>query len=194
MGKLVLGIFAVSLLQIAFFMYTATSEPSFSDVSVVRNAREKDPQLRAANDLPEVVVPPPPVDVPATRLSERKPSASLRESRETLRSSSTQRAAVRTVSSLRVQHRSVRPKTIKPSVVYLGSRKSSAEASVRPMRAAPTIPKGYSMVLVDYVPPASKNRTKDISEPKKRSYLARTVPALVKKPWKWMKALASKLN
>jgi hypothetical protein len=66
------------------------------------------------------------------------------------------------------------------------------------------------MALVDYPPAPARIKTpvvasskmsasaslktKDVSEPKKRSFIAKAMPALVKKPWNWIKSLASKLD
>ena len=66
------------------------------------------------------------------------------------------------------------------------------------------------MALVDYPPAAARietpgiasiktpaaagMKTQDISQPRKRSFIARAAPALVKKPWNWIKSLASKLD
>ena len=58
MGKLVLGILAVTLLQIAFFVYMATDRPAYTKAGAVKTAPiEKSPQLTREDDLAEVVVP-----------------------------------------------------------------------------------------------------------------------------------------
>jgi hypothetical protein len=43
-------------------------------------------------------------------------------------------------------------------------------------------------------PAAAGMKIEDISKPRKRSFIARAAPALVKKPWNWIKSLASKLD
>jgi hypothetical protein len=69
------------------------------------------------------------------------------------------------------------------------------------------------MVLVDYLPDAAtrkrapviaKNKTKEIKtqsinsttvpRERKRPFLARALPVLVKKPWNWIKSIASKMD
>jgi hypothetical protein len=54
------------------------------------------------------------------------------------------------------------------------------------------------MVLVYKLPPArnssSTTAAVDVAKPRKRSLLAKSFSVVVKKPWGWMKSLASKLD
>lgn len=203
MGKLVLGILAVTLLQIAFFVYMATDRPAYTKAGAVKTAPiEKSPQLTREDDLAEVVVP----SSPATPAVTRPQPEKLKTSAMTGRSV----ASVRTRPNLRERDRAARTPDRVLASAPATSTSSSRERDAAPRRSGRLIPSGYTMALVDY-PPATARiktptitrintpavasiKTKDISKPGKRSFIARAAPALVKKPWNWIKSLASKLD
>jgi hypothetical protein len=43
-------------------------------------------------------------------------------------------------------------------------------------------------------PASTSMKTTDVSKPRNRSLIAKAMPALVRKPWNWIKSLASKLD
>ena len=203
MGKLVLGIIAVTLLQIAFFVYMATDRPAYTKAGAVKTAPvEKSPQLTRADDLAKVIVP----SSPTTSAVARPQPEKLKTSAVTGRSL----AKVRTRLYVRGRDRAARPPARVVAMASATSARSSREWDAAPRRSGRLIPSGYTMALVDYPPASARIRTpstttirtpaaagmkiKDISEPRKRSFIARAAPALVKKPWNWIKSLASKLD
>lgn len=203
MGKLVLGIIAVTLLQIAFFVYMATDRPSYSKAGPARTGPlAKTPELSRAPAPPGVIAP----SSPTTPADANPEPPKVKTSVVTERSL----AAVRARTIVRDRDRAARPPTRVIAMAPAASARSSREWDAPPRRSGRLIPSGYTMALVDYPPaPAriktpvvtSSNmsasasiKTKEISEPKKRSFIARAVPALVKKPWNWIKSLASKLD
>lgn len=204
MGKLVLGIIAVTLLQIAFFVYMATERSAYIKAGPVKTAPVgKSPELSRADDLTKVVAPssPPPPAVADPEPERLKTSAVVGRSL----------ANVRTRPNVRDRDRAARPPVRVPlASAPATSTRSSREWDGAPRRPGRLIPSGYTMALVDYPPAAARiktatvistqtpavasMKTKDISRPRKRSFIARAAPALVKKPWNWIKSLASKLD
>jgi hypothetical protein len=203
MGKLVLGIIAVTLLQIAFFVYMATDPPAYTDAGPVRSGPvEKRLQLSRAAEPPEVAAPssPAPPEVAVAEQAKVKTSALKNRSL----------ASVRTRPTVRDRDRAHRPPARVLASAPATPARSSRDWDAAPRRQGRLIPSGYTMALVDYPPAAARMRTpvvtssqmstvasiktKEISQPRKRSFIARAAPALVKKPWNWIKSLASKLD
>ena len=154
---------------------------------------EKNSELAGVNEVPQVV-PLNPAPAPAAEPVRQKlkaPSATGRSVNSAKYSPSVQ-----------VRDRAIRRRGQVPSAAYASLGKFPIERIVVPTRAGASIPRGYTMVLVDYPPVTSSKRTpvssskraKEISTPRKRSYLARALPALVRKPWNLIKSIASKLD
>lgn len=203
MGKLVLGIIAVTLLQIAFFVYMATDRPSYTKAGSVRTGPvAKNPELSRASAPAEVVAPSSPAN----------PAVATPDSPKVKTSAVTERslASARTRPIVRDRDRAARPPARVVPMAPATSARPSREWDAPPRRSGRLIPSGYTMALVDYPPAPARIKTpvvtsskmsasasiktKEISEPKKRSFIAKAVPALVKKPWNWIKSLASKLD
>ena len=195
MGKLILGIIAVVALQIAFFSYMITRPSdithSVSDGDPIR----KMPELSRSNDRPEVVVPPltAAVDLDESASPKSKVSVTVRRQSRDAKSHSF------TPNPKRKERPDRKPIATRSNLVATRAalvRHPSDSSLPRPVRQPHRmVPKGYTMVLVDYPTSTSYTRTEGtVLKDKKRSYLARALPALVKKPWRWMKSLASKIN
>ncbi len=203
MGKLVLGIIAIGLLQIAFLTYSTIDQPARVDADVARTVPlPKRPDLSRATDTPEITAAPSP-SVPDIK----DPSTStVGATASTERPAGTRRRA----NVADWGDRIVRDDTRIASASYASS--ISPATSVRlSSRKSPAIPSGYTMVLVDYLPTTSNtktppvtarnkmavtrdSRTNDVPKGRKRPFLARAGSALVRKPWNWIKSVASKMD
>lgn len=196
MRKLVLGIIAVTLLQIGFALYTSTYEPAGTALLAVKTNRvNTGPRLDRARDLPKVKTP----LIPTTAdESSQKTTAAKKAVKADLSRGTVKRQMSVGSASLPEQYRRART----PDTAQVSPSKPAKDWTAQPAPARTVIPKGYTMALVDYLPATASDRTHltsnsgtpDISEPRKRSYLARALPALVKKPWSWVKSIASKLD
>jgi hypothetical protein len=212
MGKLVLGIIGIVLLQVAFLVYSAVNKPASTD-GVIAKKESPAPDARA-NRIPDISIPevPPPPTAPAIAGSQRVDPRSSPPAART---------------SVNLKQRKDFNRKADHSPIELASRTAASVRPVRPTESSRIIrtstggliPRGHTMVLVDYLPGAAPRKTAtakydrkpavvtdktvasagsrpEIAEApkKKRSFLAKTLPAVVKKPWGWMKSLASKLN
>ena len=207
MRKLVFGIIAVVLLQVAFYSYVAVITPTEDAADLRRSITVAKAPESGRVPLPRAAEPAEPkeesqVDSKVSRLkASEKPALHSRQTK------------------LPTEARYIaRPNPIRGD--YVSSPEQFPERRIVRAKSSPAIPSGYTMVLVDYtkggVPVAySKPRARPLNRrtpivsaslaserqvsevaktDRKRPYLARALPALVKKPWGWMKTLASKLK
>ncbi|HVF30385.1 MAG TPA: hypothetical protein VNA22_05410, partial [Pyrinomonadaceae bacterium] len=207
MKKLILGIIAVLFLQIAFFTYSAIRGPLDPVAEIVtpdfqRSSRDLARMYRAEIAAPQEI-PATEVEYPSRRPSLEVPKADVRET---------------TVPESRSRRREVpyflRDNGSDASGRFTSKRSSMADDIVI-TRAATTAGRRHVVVFTDYPigagtyfpkPPKalveartakkdSVRRPPELSpRPKKRSYVERTLPALVKKPWGWVKSLAAKFD
>lgn len=185
MRRLVLAIIAVVFLQIAFYTYTAMHRPAGMNGTVVSTASSRSGREVARESMLRAIVPSAP-----TTLAKEAPRARVRAATVSDRK---RPAVIAHRKTSRDIAQKLPTRNAKPYPVQVRSRKPVGEGyAVHKVGAA--IPRGYTMVLLDYEPANATIRTADIKKTRKRSFLARTLPALVKKPWSWMKSLASKLD
>lgn len=178
MQKLVLGIIGVTLLQIAFFVHVAMEESaSQNEVASVKTGTgvitsalprldESTSSPLEADTLPE--------NRPRTRPVSRGKSGSAyrRPGRAVESQAALPARVVRTNSSI------------------ASARTSRPTDKLHTVTARVEIPRGYTMVLVDHLP-NSRVETMKVSERKERS--GKRLPAVVRKPWNWIKSVGSKL-
>ena len=187
MGKLVLAIAAVLLLQIAFFSYLAVSDPEYASGPVVRSrkfAPVQAPPLLAQQPQPAE---PETVDVP--QASERPESLNRKRASSPLLA----RRTVKTSSDQRSTGLQTRGEILKPTIIYVKSSPPYVEQKVARVRGERVTSRDFKMSLPENSPAVASAQTKAVT-PRKRSFLARTFMPLVKKPWKFMKSVASKLH
>lgn len=179
MGKLVLGILFVILLQIAFFGFTSTywSAPNESILAGKSRPaiREIHPSVQSQQIPPVASVtestPSPPVKIPDAR-------PAIERARVRTRSDSSDRVGKpRPLYQDRVINRPV-PLQVRPENPQLSA----------------VAPRRHTVVITDELAKMSSEKAPDVSKPKKRSFLSKSYSVVVKKPWSWMKSLASKLN
>ena len=190
MGKMVLGIVAVVLLQIAFFIYTAFYGSEDPRATMARTEPlPSTSRTYRATAIPDTVVSSPPhVAAPlagAQRARIKRPGVSAKPFNE-----------IKRRLSLRDVEKRERHPDFKPVVVHTRKTPLTNEdrVEIRKPDASRLLPRGHAMVFTDYPLTMSANRTPEMAKPKKGSYFARTLPALIKKPWNWMKSIASKLH
>lgn len=175
MGKLVLGILFVILLQIAFFGFTSTywSAPNESIV--------------AGKPLPGVSSARPSVDStsvpPTTEVTEKVPSSvpKVIENR---------RAAMRPRAESVHRVRKARPRDEVRVVTYPAPARIRTENT----ELSAVAPRRHYVVVNDELAKVSSEKPANASKPRKRSFLAKSYSVVVKKPWNWMKSIVSKLN
>jgi hypothetical protein len=196
MGKLVLGIIVVSLLQIAFFVYTWTDGAA----TIARRDIPRPIHGKNLVNLPTASQP------AADSLWETENSDELRaEPRISTRESSVRASSLYATRRLA---RTIRHK--RNRVDQVAQSKPILEPTVitYPTHANYRSPRKLAVVLTDYpTPPRAETRMQNktltrapgtrvdiASRPKRRSYVARVFPALIKKPWKWIKSLGSRFD
>ena len=189
MGKLVLAIAAVLLLQIAFFSYLAVSDQEYATGPVVRtrNFPESQESLLARQPQPSQ---------PETDTQDLTPSAAERPEAADRKSASAPllaRRTVRTSSAKRPSGLQVRAEMPKPTIIYVKSSPPYEERRVARVRGERVSPRDFKMSLPESSPAVATSQAK-VSSPLKRSFFARTFMPLVRKPWRFMKSVASKLH
>ena len=181
MGKFILGILAIILLQVIFFGYTSRYWSIPSEPRLVKS-RPAAPDMRRPNDIARVETPTAPVSEPPS-------SAPQTQKRSGAPATATAAAATSRYKSFSAQPIRKRAVTDRaPSNTYTARTET---------RFSSVIPKGHTMVLVDNLAPSPRAgtvATVDVDKPRKRSLLAKSFSVVVKKPWGWMKSLASKLD
>ena len=194
MGKFVLGIIAVTLLQIAFLVYLAKDSPAGQSVATIGNSSA--PLIRPSDNSDQEVTRSASVavDIPTPAEGESKRTTLPRERRSKTSAESSTRVSQRHRAKMQVDT-AARVRSHYPSDQIISSGRHS-----------PAVPRGHTMVLVDNLPLAksySRSQTPsvvrrdvesfEIEKPRKRSYLAKAF-RVVKKPWDWAKSLGSKLD
>lgn len=174
MGKLVVGILAVVLVQIAFFGYTSIYWSTQSGVELAASTSTGTRKI-ITSPLPptkDLVKPAEAEAEPAEDVS--LPSAvkkdRLRKSRATDDRSRALRSPVRKVATYR------RPREVEVAQSRLEH------------------PRRYSVVLEDRITLSLPSPHADPPKQKKRSLFAKSFNVVIKKPWGWMRSLASKLK
>ena len=186
MGKFILGILAIILLQVIFFGYTSRYWSIPSEPGLVKS-RPSVPDARQPNQNPKVETPSAPVAESASPAPQTQKRSEVRE------------VAVAPASPAKTSAHPIRKRVVMNRDT---SRTYTAKTEPRPFdtRLTTVIPKGHTMVLVDNLPPAARSAgpgataSADVVKPRKRSLLAKSFSVVVKKPWGWMKSLASKLD
>ena len=197
MGKFILGILAIILLQVIFFGYTSRYWSIPSEPGLVKS-RPTIPEVRQPLEITKA-------DQAPERLDETPPPAPPTKKR-------IDGPTVASDSKVRVgsQPESVRRPVVLPSREPSDRNVASKQTRSYETRFSRVIPKGHTMMLVDNLAPTagssrsviasapksirSTTATVEDSEPRRRSLLAKSFSVAVKKPWGWMKSLASKLD
>jgi hypothetical protein len=190
MGKLVLAIAAVLLLQVAFFAYLAVSDQRYASGPVVRS-----------RNFPKIQEPPLLAQQPQASQPETDTQSSTQSSAERPEAVNRKRAsspllARRTRRSSMEQPPSglqVRAEMPKPIVIYVKSSPPYEERNVARVRGERVTPRDFKMSLPESSSAVASTQAKAVN-PRKRSFLARTFMPLVTKPWRFMKSVASKLH
>ena len=190
MGKLVLAIAAVLLLQIAFFRYLAISDQEYATGPVVRSrkfATSHEQPVLAQQSQPSQ---PETNTQDATSSSDGGPEVTNRK-----RASAPllARRTVRTSNEQRTSGLQVRAEMPKPTIIYVKSSPPYEERRVAHVRGERVTPRDFKMSLPESSPAFATSQAK-ASNPRKRSFFSRTFMPLVKKPWRFMKSVASKLH
>ena len=187
MGKLVLAIAAVLLLQIAFFRYLAVSDQEHATSPVVRSrkfsASEESP-LPAKQSQPAE-----PETVPDALSTERAES----EDKKRAIPPQTARRTIRASSERRPSGLQVRGEILKPTIIYVKPTEPYVERNVARVRGERVTTRDFKMALPENSPAVASAHAK-AANPRKRSFLSRTFMPLVRKPWRFMKSVASKLH
>lgn len=185
MGKFILGILAIILLQVIFFGYTSRYWSIPKEPGMVKS-RPNLPTVRRPTELAQA-------EPPAASVAEVPSPARETQNRPDERRVSTSAIArPKTGSNVAMRKRVMANRV--PSRTY------TVKAESRPYdnRLGTVIPRGHTMVLVDKFPPARNTSGTSASvhvvKPRNRSFLAKSFSVVVKKPWGWMKSLASKLD
>ena len=178
MGKLVLGIIAVTFLQIAFFVYIAIYGPTDKAVLPVR-------MDRAAIAEP-VQRPNAPVATSSSKTAPIEPAAA-RVTRITRTPSNSKQVNKIPVIPVRRSDPPAPHRDHTDTLVVMA--REPFEAIAKNMVA-----KRYEVIVTDYPRKYPEKRLSSVPREKKRPFLARTLPSLVKKPWRWIKSLGSKLK
>ena len=134
MGNIVFGIIAVALLEVAFLGYAAIERTENAVIGEVRAPLENDLELAIVDDLPEFFA--------LHELAQLRRDASFAHA-ATYRS----RAKIRSHPKVR------RPEPVDNSPIAF-------VATTTIIRTGPGIPRGYTMVLVDYLPPPFTGKPK----------------------------------
>ena len=178
MGKLVFGIIAVVCIQLAFVAYTMLQSPLELALGPV-NAGSR-PEIADARQFDEIeyygVFEPESEDIDVRRAPKRSVDRDLAADRP-----------IPTVKSLRSEAVSQRRPAFNPS-----PRQFTPRYSNTPRAASPS---DFKTVVIRYddssrIPDCDKLST---PKPRKRSLAAKAAP-VIKKPWEWMKTVASKFN
>lgn len=188
MGKLVLAIAAVLLLQIAFFRYLAVSDQDYATGPIVRtrNFPESQESLLAQQPQPSQ---------PETDTQDLIPSAAERPEADRKRASAPLLAkrTSRMSSGKRPSGLQVRAEMPKPIIIYVKSSPPYEERRVARIRGERVSPRDFKMSLPENSPAVATSQARAVN-PRKRSFLARTFMPLIRKPWRFMKSVASKLH
>ena len=187
MRKLILGIIAVVFLQIAFFAYLAYKGPVDQEASIARNiSREVAPPVNHS-----------PITTPLP--ASPQPASPQRAGTEEVQTRPRTTPKITTRREVRASDE----RTVNQQISSVGRSRVTRDYVSVPVRDTRSVPAGHTMVLVDYLPAKFEKKprafvpkcgtTEYASVHRKRSFLNRTA-SVVKKPWKWMKSIASKLN
>ena len=176
MRKLVLGIIAVGLAQLAIVNYLDLQSPIELAVAPVQKyPSAAKPDHRSVNDPIDSAVPMP---APPGMVSRSRPH--------------------RTGTYLRAANVPEQPaKVYDPVVIRI------PESSANRIPTQTAAPAEFQNVVIRYngnpetsdcgAPDIPKPKKPSFIEPKRRSFVAKAVP-IIKKPWEWIKTLGSKLN
>jgi hypothetical protein len=177
MGKLVLGILFVILLQVVFFGFTSRYW-STSNESGLAKSRP---------NVPQIVRPAEPVQSSPSAASETEtPAASQPDEVENRPLVARVRPHVKTESRDRARQSRPRHLTTRTTLVVPARPRQEEE------QLSAVAPRRYAVIVTDELARTRTSKSES-SEPKKRSFLSKSYSVVVKKPWGWMKSVASKL-
>jgi hypothetical protein len=187
MRKLVLGIIAVSVLQIAFLLQSAASwwaAPPPSVVYVPIFTGEKTPELSRTQTIEpetsETISPQNPSEDPDTRTRSVRRPAPVKRDTQGSRVDPREYAGLNT-RPVREERKPAAPVTrvAKPDRRFSQPKWNDTAAG--------------STMLIEYRQPTIKTANAEVRT-KKRSWIAKVFTPIVKKPWHLMKSIASKLD
>jgi hypothetical protein len=199
MGKIISGIAAVFVFQVAFIWYMSSSAPE--NAAEIASAVKPSLSAPATANIKDRAS-----ETPASSGEDATDDVSsdaetVTEERSSARSIAAKRpnAGSSAASGVRV-NKAFRPRSIRviermpfpTRVIYIPARENY-NSRPRPRAETEYTPK-YTMELTDRPSGTVAKVTREASRPRKRPFIARAFPALVKKPWNWMKSLVAKLD
>ena len=187
MGKLILGILFVILLQVVFFGYTSRYWSTSTEVAVAPLVTKPVPQplpLQPSSPLPppteqtgELVSPDAPIEDTVVRKSVRPPVTSARVELPPAKRATPKYSGLRRIHTT----------PWKTTVITIKNEPASDTIAAAAPRNFVTAPEESFVAKTRRLADAAPRR-------KKRTILGKTYSIVVKKPWGWMKSVASKLD
>lgn len=186
MEKLVLGILVVILLQIAFLAYTTTTWPGDATASI------SFPTTSGPNN-----------EVSGVGHTAQLPASTAPASPDIVTSSITRHKTAETSERPRITRRAFRTTRDRGFESAANFRAARVRRPAFPLEQTTMVGPVHSTVLIQYrtraaetkvVPATLQSKAKPEIKQRRRSFLARTLPAVFKKPWGWIKSLASKID
>jgi hypothetical protein len=181
MGKLVLAILAIAVLQGAFLVYTMMDETA----QLVADTGNRVPRAN-----------PGPVSVPmlprtaATEDVSGKASVGSKDNETGAPSFDRQSRKPRSRSIPESPRRPATVTAVRPADRF-------RQTDIQLVQANSDVPRRYEVIVVDY-PTYSREKVdpkmNSVKRKKKRPFIAKALNVVVKKPWNWMKSMASKLD